>query len=133
MKLFTVFFILFSVSALAETGYYCNCYHKDGSALTTSLELDSKGKIKKISWGEKGNLAAIGIGYQRVTRAHEVSELVRKYISNRERVATNLIYSAEVFKLVKHPVSLRERNIVNFFDFREFNDVIVYYFFLILS
>lgn len=106
----------FSMGAFAQTGYYCNCYHKDGSAITASIELDSKRVIKKVIWGEEGNLAAIGIAFRRVTRTHEVSELARKYILSRDRVPTNLIYSAEVFKLFRHPVSLRERNIINFFD-----------------
>lgn len=111
--LLTGMLCVFSMSALAQTGYYCNCYHKDGSAITVSLE-----KTKKVSWGEEGNLSGIGIGYQRVTRPYEVSELVQKYISSGDPVATNLIYSAEIFKLLKHPVSKRERNIINFFDSR---------------
>lgn len=103
--------VIFSMRAFAQTGRYCNCYHQDGSAITATL-----GKMKKVSWGEEGNLSAVGIGYLRVTRTHEVSEFVRKYISGKDRVATNLIYSAEVFKLLKHPVSQRERNLISFFD-----------------
>ena len=102
---------VFSMGAFAQTGYYCNCYHKDGTGITVTLE-----KTKKVSWGEEGNFARTGIGYKRVTRTYEVSELAQKYISSGERIASNLIYSAEVFKLVKHPVSQRERNIINFFD-----------------
>lgn len=110
----TVFLTSTLVKAEAQQGRYCNCYHKDGSSLTTNVSFDSRGNVKNVGWAEEGRLSARPLGYKLVTRAHEVSELITKFIPG--TLQTNKVYSVEVFNLVKNPTNLRERNVYNFFD-----------------